>query len=113
MDKNSLIYIDHISNCISSIEEFTKGFSQEDFLRNKLVQDAVIRNFEVIGEASKHVNENLKSKYSEVEWRKMGDLRNKLIHDYIGVDLWAVWRVITDIVPDLKKQIENILEQEK
>ena len=81
-------------------------------MKNKLVQDGVIRNFEVIGEASKHVDENLKTKYADVEWRKMGDLRNKLIHDYIGVDLWAVWRVVTDIIPELKKQIIEIIKQE-
>jgi uncharacterized protein with HEPN domain len=78
-----------------------------------MIQDAVIRNFEVIGEASKNVQEELKKKYQSVEWRKMGDLRNKLIHDYIGVDLWSVWRVVTDIIPDLKKQVVEILEQEK
>jgi uncharacterized protein with HEPN domain len=77
-----------------------------------MIQDAVIRNFEVIGEASKHVNEELKVKYSKVEWRKMGDLRNKLIHDYIGVDIWAVYRVVTNIIPELKMQILEIIEKE-
>ncbi|MEY2828211.1 MAG: hypothetical protein RIQ33_69 [Bacteroidota bacterium] len=77
-----------------------------------MIQDAVIRNFEVIGEASKHINEELKEKYNKVEWRKMGDLRNKLIHDYIGVDIWAVYRVVINIIPQLKMQILEIIEKE-
>ncbi|MFM2226229.1 MAG: hypothetical protein RJA07_2431 [Bacteroidota bacterium] len=112
MHKNALIYVQHILTCIESIEEYTNGLSEQDFLNTKMVQDAVIRNFEVIGEASKHVNEELKEKYNKVEWRKMGDLRNKLIHDYIGVDIWAVYRVVTNIIPELKMQILEIIEKE-
>ena len=64
------------------------------FLKNNLIQDAVIRNFEIIGEAAKKLNDDFRATYSEIEWKKIAGMRDKLIHDYIGVDLWAVWGVV-------------------
>lgn len=83
------------------------------FLEDELVQDAVIRNFEIIGEASKKLDIDFRSKYSEIEWKKIAGMRDKLIHDYIGVDLWAVWAVVERILPTLEIQINQILIKEK
>ncbi len=77
-----------------------------------MIQDAVIRNFEIIGEATKQLNSSFRAKYTEVEWKKIAGMRDKLIHDYIGVDLWAIWGVVEDIVPQLEKQILHIIMQE-
>lgn len=113
MNKDPIIYIEHISACISRIKTYTEGIDEEIFLKNNLVQDAVIRNFEIIGEASKKLNEDFRAKYPEIEWKKIAGMRDKLIHDYIGVDLWAVWGVVESIIPTLDSQIENILRIEK
>ncbi len=82
--------------------------SREDFLQSKIVQDAVIRNFEIIGEAVKNLSPDFRKEYSEIEWRKIAGMRDKLIHDYIGVDLWSVWGVIVDILPDFKRQLTEL-----
>lgn len=110
MQKDDLIYIEHIRDCISRITEYTEGFSEEKFVKNSLISDAVIRNFEIIGEASKKISADFKALHTYIEWKKMAGMRDKLIHDYIGVDLWAVWGVVTDIVPEFKQQIDTILQ---
>jgi uncharacterized protein with HEPN domain len=113
MKKEPSIYIEHILDCIAKIREYTNGMNEENFLVNKLVQDAVIRNFEIIGEATKQLDSDFRDKYPTVEWKKMAGLRDKLIHDYIGVDLWAIWGVVEKIIPDLERQIGEIKNTER
>ena len=109
MTKRNLYYINHIKEALESIEKYTQNLDRQGFLKNKMVQDAVIRNFEIIGEATKKLSDDFKEKYGYVEWRSIAGMRDKLIHDYIGVDLWAVWAVITDRIPEFKKQINDII----
>jgi uncharacterized protein with HEPN domain len=111
--KDPIIYIKHISVCINRIILYTEGLDENGFLENNLIQDAVIRNLEIIGEATKKLNEDFRLKYSAIEWRKIAGMRDKLIHDYIGVDLWAVWGVVENILPTFQSQIEEILIKEK
>ena len=113
MQKEDLFYLEHIRECITRIQQYTYYFSEDDFVNNTLVQDAVIRNFEIIGEATKKLSSPFKDKYSYIEWRRIAEMRDKLIHDYIGVDIRAVWAVVADILPELRKQIDQIIEQEK
>lgn len=79
---------------------------------NTLIQNAVIRNLEIIGEATKQLDHDFRSKYSEIEWKKIAGMRDKLIHDYIGVDLWAVFKVVKDIIPEFHQQISDIIQRE-
>ncbi len=113
MKKEPIIYLQHIHDCITKICDYTRGMGEEKFLGNTLIQDAVIRNFEIIGEATKHLDSDFREKYPSVEWKKMAGLRDKLIHDYIGVDIWAVWGVVEKIIPKLQIQISGIINAEK
>ena len=73
----------------------------------------MIRNFEIIGEAAKKLHDDSRAKYSGIEWKKIAGMRDKLIHDYFGVDLWTVWGVVENIIPTLDIHIEEILRKEK
>ncbi len=94
------------------IEEYIKDLSFIDFKRDYKTVDAVIRNFEVIGEASKNIPENIKEKYDKVPWSEMYLLRNKVTHDYSGIDYEIIWDIATNYLPENKIQIEQILKEE-
>ena len=106
--KDNLAYIDHIQQCICKIQEYTKDLNQSDFNTAELIQDAVIRNIEIIGEATKKISPDFKARYNEVPWKEMAGMRDKLIHDYFGVDVEVVWKTIQEDIPMLKSLIEQI-----
>ena len=106
--KSDLIYIDHILQAIEKIHKFTKDLSQEDFNLNEMAQDAVIRNIEILGEATKNISENLKTIYKDIPWRAMAGMRDKLIHDYMGIDVEIVWATIKKDIPELEKLLREI-----
>jgi uncharacterized protein with HEPN domain len=85
MKKDPVIYLEHIQNCINRIKDYTKGVNEADFLQNLLIQDAVIRNFEIIGEASKQLSSEFKEKYPEIEWKKISGMRDKLFMIILGL----------------------------
>lgn len=99
MKKDNLIYIYLIRDCIDKINNYVKGMNQEEFLQSEMVQDAVIRNFEIIGEVTKKIDSMFKEKYSIVPWRQIAGMRDILIHDYSGVDIWSVWSTIKNGYP--------------
>ena len=108
-----ILYLDDIHIAMSRIAEYIEGFSFTDFKRDYKTVDAVIRNFEVIGEASKNLPIEIKTKYPEVPWDEMYLLRNKVSHEYFGVDYEIIWDVATNYLPENKLQIDSILNQEK
>ncbi len=108
MPNESKVYLEDILVSIERIETYTRDFSYEEFAKNYLIIDAVVRNLEIIGEAVKKLPVELKDKYSEVEWKKVAGLRDILIHEYSGVDLRIVWDIITHKVPELKRVIKKI-----
>ncbi|WP_071191310.1 DUF86 domain-containing protein [Trichormus sp. NMC-1] len=107
--KDERLYLSNIQECIERIEEYTKG-GKEEFMQTKMIQDAVIRNFEIIGEATKRLSPELRSKYSDVPWQQMAGLRDVLIHDYLKVNLNLVWQIIEQNLSDLKTQVTAIME---
>ena len=107
-EKDALIFVEHILDSMKNIEDFTKGVPKESFMKNKEKQSAVIRQIEVIGEASKNLSDGFRSKYPQVSWKEIIGARDKIIHHYFGVDLEIVWEIITINLPVLKKQMQEI-----
>lgn len=89
--KSDSIYIEHIIEALDKISRYIDGQTRDSFLENSEKQDAVIRQLEIIGEATKRISINIRDKNPEIPWSEMAGMRDKLIHDYIGVDLWIVW----------------------
>jgi uncharacterized protein with HEPN domain len=113
MIKDDKIYLLHILDAIASIASYTKGKTAGDFKKTKMLQDAVIRQIEVIGEAAKMVSAAAKSKNASIPWKDIVGMRDKLIHGYFGVDLDAVWNTVEKDIPALKSEIENLLKNSK
>ena len=104
------VYLQHILDAIERIEAYAT-VGREVFLASPHWQDAVIRQLEVIGEATKRLSEGIRSSHEEVPWRRIAGLRDVLIHDYMGVDLEAVLEITQRDLPGLKVDIERILSE--
>lgn len=112
--KNNLIFIEDILDSIADIEKFLKDYNIDDLKNDKKTLYAVIRCFEIIGEASKNIDNEFKEKYHNLPWKEMSGLRDKLIHAYFGVDINLLWNTIKNNLPKLKSDLINIIkEQEK
>jgi uncharacterized protein with HEPN domain len=107
--KDDKIFLSHILECIARIEQFSQGLDEKEFCRNILKQDAIIRELEVIGEASKNLSEDFKEKHKSIEWKLIAGFRDKLIHHYFGLELNRVWNVLKIDLPKLKNEIEDSL----
>ncbi len=102
------LYLMHILECIDWIESYTReGYPA--FSQSHQIQDAVLRNFEVMGEATKRLSQVVRDAHPEVPWRQVAGFRDVLIHDYFGIDLDEVWGVVQIDLPKLKRQLETIL----
>ncbi len=109
-DKNDFVFLKHILESIKAIEEFSKNLKKEELIRNRLKQSAIVREIEIIGEASKNISKETKEKYNKIAWREIIGTRDKMIHQYFGVDLDVVWNIITKDILTLKDQILKIKE---
>jgi uncharacterized protein with HEPN domain len=106
--KSHQILAFHILSCIDRIEQYTQDISEEEFMKNFLIQDGVMRNIEIIAEASKKISIEVKNHYPEVPWRQIMAMRNKIVHEYFGIDLPAIWNVVQHDIKPLKTQIKKI-----
>ena len=110
MPEKYKIYLRNIDTSIESIEKFIQGMTFDQFLNDDKTSSAVIRKFEIIGEASKSIPEELKKKYPQIPWKDIAGMRDKLIHAYSRVDLSLVWKTILKRLPELKSFINDFLE---
>ena len=109
--KNILLPLHDILECMNRIETYTEGVDYDSFCRNQMLIDAVIRNLEVIGEASRNTTEEIRDQYLEIPWKKMIGLRNILIHEYFGVDESIVWEIISNDLKETKQHILMVIEE--
>lgn len=105
------LFVEDILESIELIEKYVKEMELDDFKEDRKTIDAVVRNFEIIGEASKFIPDNIKSKFQNVDWKGIIGLRNRIVHEYFGISLAIVWEIIAEELPILKEQMKNILEQ--
>ena len=101
-----LLYLQDIIDSIEKIEEYTRGISFEEFSKNSEKIDAVVRNFEIIGEAARNISQEFIDQYPNIPREKMISMRNKILHEYFGVDTETVWKTITEDLPMLKKSLK-------
>jgi uncharacterized protein with HEPN domain len=109
MPRDHRLYLDDIVEAVQRIKEYTDGFDFSAFEKDKKTQDAVVRNLEIIGEASNRLPENIRESVPEIEWRKIVGIRNILVHEYFGVSLPIIWDIIQNKLDDLSGACRRLL----
>ena len=109
-ERELILLLEDIRDAARKILNYTKGMLFEDFLADDKTTDAAVRNFEIIGEAANRVPENFKTDHPEIEWRGMAGLRNRIIHEYFGVDYKTVWKIKEENIPELIDYIQQAID---
>ncbi|MGH9397571.1 MAG: HepT-like ribonuclease domain-containing protein [Terriglobia bacterium] len=107
--KDDSIYLRHILECIRRIEEDTRA-GRDGFFGSHTLQDAVLRNLQVLSESTQHLPDSLKNFHPDIEWGRIGAFRNLLVHNYLGIDLENVWEIVQQDVPTLKSAVSAMLK---
>ena len=111
MKRDPRLYLDDIIEAIKKIDEYRECLTFQDFSKDNKTVDAVIRNFEIIGEAAKRIPSGIKEMYPQVPWKQMAGTRDKLTHEYFGVNLKVLWKAMNEDIPALKPKIEEMLRK--
>jgi uncharacterized protein with HEPN domain len=109
MEQDDIGYLEDIEEAISYINEYVSGISKEDFASQKIVQDAVVRQLEIIGEATKRLSTSVRQENPQIPWRSMAGMRDRLIHGYFDVNVEEVWLTVRRDLPELQLQVNTIL----
>lgn len=112
MSKDPKEYLRHILDECSYILSVSENLSLEDFLKDETLKRAVVRSLEIVGEATKKIPADFKVKWSSIQWRNMAGMRDRLIHDYIGVNYSIVWDVMKNKIPEMHNEISSFLSKE-
>lgn len=113
MPRSHRLYLEDILQSANNIRSYAGDLSFEELIRDKMRVDAIVRNFEIIGEAAGKIPEEIREKYPSVEWRKISDFRNVLAHEYFQIDFDIMWDIIENKLPELIRQVRDILEKEQ
>lgn len=113
MRRSHKLYLEDILESANKIQHYVGDSSLENILQDKMRIDAIVRNLEIIGEASSKIPQEVKEKYSSIEWRKIGDFRNILTHEYFQIDLDILWDIVRNKIPPLIGDIKTILQAEQ
>ena len=109
MSKRSIeLLVEDIWESIEKIERYTEGMTQDSFQSDEKTTDAVVRNLEIIGEAAGRLPKEFTDRHSKIEWVKIKGLRNRIVHEYFGVDLQIIWQILKNDLPAFKASLENI-----
>ena len=109
--RGDLEFLSDIKEAINRIERYTKNVSYNSFVKNTKTQDAVVRNIEILGEAAKGISSELKKESSQIPWNKITGIRDRLIHNYFGVNYDIVWAVVNKELKNLKSEIDNLMQK--
>jgi len=111
MRRDDSVYLRHVLDAISRIEEYLQAVDEKAFHQRYLIQDGVIRQLEIIGEAVKHISGELRAKHVHIPWQDIAGMRDKLIHNYFGIDVDEVWLTALEDIPVFKAQVVEILDE--
>jgi uncharacterized protein with HEPN domain len=106
--RDATLLIEDIETAISRIDKYTTGLNRGAFMRDEKTIDAVVRNLEIIGEATRQLPEDFKKRHATIPWQKMAGLRNRIVHDYFGVDLEIIWQIVSIEIPLLKDSLSSL-----
>lgn len=107
------LYLEDILESVNNIFIYAGDLSYENLIRDRMRADAIVRNFTIIGEAANNIPQEMRKKYPIIEWRKLIDFRNVIVHDYFGIDYEILWDIIKRKLPELQKGIKAVLEKEQ
>ena len=107
--KRNKVYLQHILDSTAAIDSFVAAIKPEEFLEDRLLQDGVIRELEIVGEAAKNLSEDFRNSNNHIPWKDIMGTRDRLIHEYFGVDLDTVWKTAKQDLPRLKKWVDDLM----
>ncbi len=111
--RDALLLIDDMLQSAIKIKKYTRGFNFEDFRTDEKTIDAVVRNFEIIGEAANRIPDEFKNTNSGIQWNRIRGFRNRIVHEYFGIDVEIIWTIMEKYLDELIESLEKIIEKNK